>query len=514
MSAAGPYHGAKVLPELLQLTPGPGVSPLIVRHSEIPAVDDLLQRPVSKLSGLFHHCLYPFFISNLFQGGLLVLRRGGVLEEFVCRNHIHVRVRLFVRRPVVRGRLEFVREVGTQREDSAPVRRRKRREVAFADPAGKTRCGSAASFTEEADDLRARELAHVALVRELRPLADKNVPVARSQLIPIAPVRELHTFAQKIGPVRAVQLRPVALVRELRMTAQYSRQVPSVQLRPVASVRELRPVEQKIVPVCAVQLRPVAPVRKARLVPKQICPITSVKCRCKCVFVRELRLAEQKLRPVAAVQFGPVALVREARLMLEQVRPVRSAQMRPVSRRVVAKAGRQRRRFHRLFGIGIDNAVLPMPAVVFVMEIDTATFPSEGAELVEEHDHALVERGGPWRLGQGVVHFRERGRGLFPGFRADLLDEIEVFAGILSADDLVLLHTALVVAIPQFGISPVRLAESGEVRLHPGKHLLFRAFRGSFYADVLAAAARPLIYLHLFLHLFFSFHIRNGSESV
>ena len=102
--------------------------------------------------------------------------------------------------------------------------------------------------------MRARELAHVALVRELRPLADKYVPIARGQLVPIALVRELRAFAEKIGPVRAVKLRPVALVRELRMTAQNIRQVPSVQLRPVAPVRELRPVEQKIVPVCAVQL--------------------------------------------------------------------------------------------------------------------------------------------------------------------------------------------------------------------------------------------------------------------
>ena len=83
----------------------------------------------------------------------------------------------------------------------------------------------------------------------------------------------------------------------------------------------------------------------------------------------------------------------------------------------------------------------------------------------------------------------------------DLLDKIEIPAsgnGIVFPVDLILLHSALVVAVPCLDLALIRLAEIRKVRFHPREHFFLGAFNGAFHPYVLGTTASPFV--HLFHH--------------
>ena len=82
------------------------------------------------------------------------------------------RVRQIVRREVVRGSFERADEIRTQSKNATPVGHRERRKIAFPDPMRQASHRVPPAFADQTDKVPARELAHVALLGELRPLAN------------------------------------------------------------------------------------------------------------------------------------------------------------------------------------------------------------------------------------------------------------------------------------------------------------------------------------------------------
>ena len=87
-----------------------------------------------------------------------------------------------------------------------------------------------ASALHTIKDLAAHTFLLLSECAEFRVLREEIGKIFKRQLAPVALVRELRLPCKEFGPVPAVQLRPVALVRELRLLRKQTRPLPSVQI--------------------------------------------------------------------------------------------------------------------------------------------------------------------------------------------------------------------------------------------------------------------------------------------